>query len=69
MCTGFVVETSGKIPLGSPSYRRKDLAVSLYTWKNISHLLYLVNQGAGKFSFTAHTNRFRTAAAAAAAAR
>jgi hypothetical protein len=42
--------------------------VSLYAWQNISHLLHVVNQGAGKFNLTTLKNWFKSAATSAAAA-
>jgi len=40
------------------------MAVSLYTWQNISHLLHVVNQGAEKFGLTTRTKPFKAAVAA-----
>jgi hypothetical protein len=51
-----------KKTLGRPRHRWEDLALTLYTWQYISHLLHVVNQCAGKFSLTTHTNPFRAAA-------
>ena len=54
----------GKRPLGRPRHRWEDMAVSLYTWQNISHLLHVVNQGAEKFGLTTRTKPFKAAVAA-----
>jgi hypothetical protein len=35
------------------------LAVGLRTWQHISYLVHIVNQGAGKFGLTTHTNPFK----------
>ena len=39
------------------------LTISLHTRQHISYLLHVVNQGAGKFSLTTYTNRFKAAVA------
>ena len=49
--------------LEDPEQRWDDLALGIYTWQHVSHLLHVLNHGAGKCSLTTHTNRFRAAAA------
>ena len=51
-----------KRPLGRLRHRWENLAITLYTWQHISHLLHVVNQCARKFVLTTHTNPFRKAA-------
>jgi hypothetical protein len=66
VCSVWVGKPEGKRPCGGPRLRWEDLVVSLYTCQLISHLLHVINQGAGKFILTTHKNLFKAAATSAA---
>jgi hypothetical protein len=60
----LVGKPEGKRSLGRLRHRWEYLAVNLYIWQHISYMVHVVNQGAGKFSLTTHTNPFKAAATA-----